>query len=124
MNSVLLESCCCGSPAQRTSLPVVHRGRIGERSPQKLHPEAGLELPEKSKFPVVGVAAGHLWPVATPRYLVGLPVSESPALEASLVPARRLPRAHGIAKLLQLIVPVKKEIPYVVSPAMTGLVRG
>lgn len=30
----------------------------------------------------------------------------------------------GIAKLLPLMVPVKRETPYVVSPAMTALMRG
>ena len=33
-------------------------------------------------------------------------------------------QTYGIAKLLPLIVPVKRETLHVVSPAMTGLMRG
>jgi hypothetical protein len=45
--------------------------------------------------------------------------------EAGLVPAGRwLQRGYGNAKLLPLIVPVKRETQQVVSSAMTGLVRG
>jgi hypothetical protein len=40
------------------------------------------------------------------------------------VPARRISKGYGIAKLLPLIVPVKGETLQVVSSAMTGLVRG
>jgi hypothetical protein len=44
--------------------------------------------------------------------------------QTHLVPARQIFKAYGIANLLPLIVPVKRETLHVVSPAMTGLVRG
>src|SRR6266851_5963619 len=45
-------------------------------------------------------------------------------MKSCLVPARRISKAYGIAKLLPLIVPVKRETQQVVSSTMTGLVRG
>jgi hypothetical protein len=51
-------------------------------------------------------------------FLIGLPN------ETCLVPARLVSKAYGIAKLLPLIVPVKRETLQVVSSTMTGLMRG
>src|ERR1700688_3887329 len=44
--------------------------------------------------------------------------------ETWLVPARPVSTGGGIAKFLPVIVPVKRETPWVVSSTMAGLVRG
>jgi hypothetical protein len=70
-----------------------------------------------------GAADGHLWPCAAPSLV---PVwLQFPSEKPAPFPRNRLcERAMGLQSYSPLIVAVKRETPYVVSPAMTGLMLG
>lgn len=88
---------------------IVQAGRVRRRA-------NGSEARAPEPFLACEVVTGHLWP-GTPTH--GLPSVR----ELRPIPVDRN-SVLGIAKLLPLMVPVKTETLYVVSSAMTALMRG